>query len=462
MYDDVVKTRFAAKHTQKYTAMNLQPLFGSDRVRALGTVEFRGGRPLTTMTEFLTQANLLLSIKEFVRNGPADHEGLLKAINDDVRNSVYANGVASDLNVQLQDLENALINAWILCKAYQEGMKNPPKSKSAPSMDFGTWNTSGTNMFSFSGARALGGSAEVAGLQAVAEVFGYYNPAIVSIRAEYNPQTQFGPEHNPLPSESWPRYGRYINPLCNTGKMESLWWEYLYAISGNPEGGALCKKEVDSLVLSWLLCNKEASIVPSLLRATANRKYHGHHVSLLPGIPYNAQPILRFTSAHCRRHSDWVSTIPGAVKTEISRHFIGGPFDQCAWALFTTLSTIRVRVKNRNALSELLQQKIIDFSHAIEEYMPVTHLFHLLAIAQAPSATHVFRSDLDTYDRYAGIMDLLYSVGATVPVYVRPPQSNGTLFMSTNRNCSIGYIVRDERVEGRTARTSPNTNLQVY
>lgn len=463
MYDDVVKTRYAAKHTQKYTALNLQPLFGSERIRALGTVEFRGGRPLTTMTEFLTQANLLLSIKEFVRNGPADHEGLLKAINDDVRNSVYSSGVASDLNVQIQDLENALINAWILCKAYQEGMKTPPKSKATIPEGLTNWNPSGTNMFSTAGLRPMGVDGEFAGLQAVAEVFGYYNQAVVPQLAEYNTQTQFGPDYNPFPDAVWPRFNRYIGHLSSNTKMEGLWWEYLYAITASADGGELLKKEVDSLVIAWLLVNKEASIIPAMTRSVIERRDSGRHVSLIPGLQYNEQPNMRFTSSQCRRRMDWIAHIPADTKTEISRHFIGGAFDQCAWSLFYSLSTIRVRVKNRNVLSEILQQKIIDFSHSIEEYMPVTQLFHLLAIAQAPSATHVFRFDLDTYDRYAGIMDLLYSAGVTVPVLVKSgPTSLGTLFLSCNRNCSIGYIVRDERVEGRPARTSPNTNLQVY
>lgn len=135
LYDNVVKSRAAAQHTVKYTAMNFQPLFGDGRNRpALGTVEFRGGRPITTVPEFTLQANLLLSIKQYVRDFKGSEDEMLTALNEGVLNTVYANGCAAELTVDTSELDEALVHAWMLLKSYQKGMKTPQKSSPMPDL----------------------------------------------------------------------------------------------------------------------------------------------------------------------------------------------------------------------------------------------------------------------------------------------------------------------------------------
>lgn len=123
MYDNAVAQRTAAQFTNKYTAMNLAPLFPSDRTPALGTVEFRGGRPLVTMDDMLLQANLLLAIKEYVRSFQGTEDELLASLAGGLNNTVYNMGIAAGINTHPDRLENALIHSWCLLKSYQESMK---------------------------------------------------------------------------------------------------------------------------------------------------------------------------------------------------------------------------------------------------------------------------------------------------------------------------------------------------
>ena len=132
LFDDACARRMSSSRvTNKYTALNLRPLFGDEHISPIGTVEFRGGRPMTTIGEYLLQANLLLAIKKYVREGPEDAEELLRGMGDTVTGSVYSRELVSDLNVPTLELEEAMLEAWSLLKAYQEGMnRGPVKFKS--------------------------------------------------------------------------------------------------------------------------------------------------------------------------------------------------------------------------------------------------------------------------------------------------------------------------------------------
>lgn len=112
------------RYCNKYTALNILPMFpdGRNDNRALGTIEFRGSRALTTKEEFLKLANLLLAIKKFVREFEGDAEAMLNHINAlGVESSVYAGGISDGLSAQVDRLERAMVNAWLLLKSNQEG-----------------------------------------------------------------------------------------------------------------------------------------------------------------------------------------------------------------------------------------------------------------------------------------------------------------------------------------------------
>lgn len=130
MLDDCISSRVPARHAIKYTALNVLPLFPTDRGAALGTVEFRGGRPLVSLDDMVLQANLLLSIKEYVRTHEGTEEQLLVSLMDGVYNTVYQNGVAIDVHVPVEELENSLTHAWCLLKVYQESQDRAKKARS--------------------------------------------------------------------------------------------------------------------------------------------------------------------------------------------------------------------------------------------------------------------------------------------------------------------------------------------
>lgn len=86
----------------------------------MGTLEFRGGRAMTSSEELLKQCNILLSIKKYVREFEGDEEALLNSLSAGVIGTVTSEEVMAGLLVSEDFRERALMNAWALLKSYQE------------------------------------------------------------------------------------------------------------------------------------------------------------------------------------------------------------------------------------------------------------------------------------------------------------------------------------------------------
>ncbi len=110
LWDDTVGYTSIGEVHREIHGYELPAIVGDGRAAAIGTVEFRGGRPMTTMEDLLTQANILLSIKKFVREFEGTEEQMLVRLNDGVYNTVLASGVGAGISVPQSDLEDAMIH----------------------------------------------------------------------------------------------------------------------------------------------------------------------------------------------------------------------------------------------------------------------------------------------------------------------------------------------------------------
>lgn len=450
LYEDTIKTRASARLTQKYTAMNLQPLFGSDRVRAIGTVEFRGGRPMTTMTDFLLQANLLLSIKHFVReSGDSTAEEMMLSINDGVMNTIYANGVASTLNVPTDELEQAMVNAWMLCKAYQEGMSKPRKKKASP--------------YAFEGLQeavaAWSGPQRMVGPNVPEELQIFFDNSLATSPV---PGTEFTGDDVPLPEISWPRAHRHIRDFSRLSTSNTSWIEYVRVMCQDRALGnaAIKSTDIDAAVISWQLRNAEPSFIPTMFRMVTNRM-RGYRQGIRASRTRTFQPTLRVES-DARLRFNWSSQLSLVSKAMIQTA-IGSPvFD--GYRTFQYLVESVVRVKNREALHQALSARYENVPN-ITEIMHAAHLKILLRMAQLPSANHVFRSDLHVYDRVDSIINTLASGSCGFPVFVSD-NGNGVIRCTVRLNSLLYLDPRTaeahDNSERRGSRTSPTTGRQVY
>lgn len=159
MTENAIARGGAAKYCNKYTALNLLTLFPDSRSgRALGTVEFRGSRALDTRDEFLQLANLLLSIKQYVRNFSGSDDEFLASINSGVLGTIYTEQMIAGLSVDIETLERAMVNSWLLLKSYQKGMSKPE----APSIqDMSNWQAGYAQLSSAAAARAQEANATI-------------------------------------------------------------------------------------------------------------------------------------------------------------------------------------------------------------------------------------------------------------------------------------------------------------
>lgn len=121
MTDEAVRSGTPLRYCNKYTALNISPLFFDARLnRAMGTLEFRGGRAMTSSNELLQQCNILLSIKKYVRDFDGNEEELLNSLSAGVVGTVTSDEHLIGLLVSEDVRERALMNAWALLKSYQE------------------------------------------------------------------------------------------------------------------------------------------------------------------------------------------------------------------------------------------------------------------------------------------------------------------------------------------------------
>lgn len=423
LYEDACATRSGTRVTNKYTAMNLQPLFGSDRVRPIGTVEFRGGRPMTTIEDFLLQANLLLSIKEFVRNGPEDAEELLHLMGDTVTNSVYANGVAAGLTVPQVDLEQATIDAWMLLKAYQQGMKRPRAKKMPYDPDMGALSAHTLPSEGFTWGQAQENS-----IPTLPSDLSFWNSAVLGLPGSRfsgnRGSTDYRNIGNPYGS-IWRKYNMH-GPELGVIPGTRGFRDRIVSILSDPSmgGNAMGVEEAYAVAIAWQLRDLENHPLHAIRRAMIDRVERGKRQGLLDNIPFDQQPGIKLEDASLGGFQ-WNQIVNPVAMQHIGHEWNAmyswvDPEDDeertavNCWSVFQKM-LCKVRVKHSAELAAALQTKM-DWLPMMKREMYATEMFHLLRITQLPARNHIHREDLPLFDKVCTTMQLLYAHGAAVPV----------------------------------------------
>lgn len=109
-------SRDCAPFASKYSALNVLPSLPGPR--PYGTVEFRGAGPLTTVEGMLKVINPLLSLKKYAMEFEGSKEDMLDAVSSGALSLVFP-----DAEWDGDDLGDAMVNAWILCKAADQGAR---------------------------------------------------------------------------------------------------------------------------------------------------------------------------------------------------------------------------------------------------------------------------------------------------------------------------------------------------
>lgn len=455
LYDNVVRSRTAAQHTVKYTAMNFQPLFGDGRHRpALGTVEFRGGRPMTTTAEFVLQANLLLSIKQFVRESTDSEAEMLTRLNEGVLNTVYANGCAAELVVDTSELDEALVHAWILLKSYQNGMKQPqPKS------------TSESSSAILDALRATPGSAEAMERLTPTQVqaLGFWNAGDITARTQVQPINTVRQTH--------PRYLDYCIRASN---------------ANNPPDDSQSMVDIAQILRSefrfsedvacntsamWLLntydarhFNYEPAVGPRVIMTLVNETTRGRVTWIHPDRPANNQP--RFTWGGAR--FNYLETLGADRRMEVMRH-TGVTTNR---AIYQFVLTGEVRIKRVDTLIRALEERGftgIVFPPRLNgvQFCQVALLMYLLKVADLPSINYVHASHVPLFDKLALVVEMLYEQNLSVPIYKHYSHAGrGLVRCEHTMTTPMGHNVdRDSVIHPtpqRQPRRSETTNHDVY
>lgn len=455
MYDNVVKSRLAAQNTVKYTAMNFQPLFGDGRSRpALGTVEFRGGRPMTTCPEFVLQANLLLSIKQFVRESTDKEEEMLTRLNEGVMNTVYANGCAAELTPDPSELDEALVHAWILLKTYQKGMKQPQSKSISPDLSATLASLRGSN----GSARALErlGPAQV-------EALGFWNagdlgPGVSTSALSVNSFTH-------------PRYLEYCASVAPGSEVTLAPTEEMVTIAQLLRGEFRFTEDVSCNTAAMWLLNKYDALMfdhaatrgPRVINTLYQKTQEGYVTWTHPNRPLNNQP--RFTWGGAR--FNYFGSLTREQKNDIMRHTGIGTHR----GLYKWLLTSEVRIKRHSQLLEALTARGFT-GVSFQTIGGVTRcqaalLIYLLKVADLPSINHVHGSHLALFDKVAMVVEYLHGHAMSVPIFKHYSHGGrGLIRCEHTMTTPMGHNVdRDAVVHPspqRQTRRSETTQRDVY
>ena len=457
LYDNVVKSRSAAQHTVKYTAMNFQPLFGDGRSRpALGTVEFRGGRPMTTTPEFVLQANLLLSIKQFVRESTDKEEEMLTRLNEGVMNTVYANGCAAELTPDQAEMDEALVHAWMLLKSYQKGMKQP-QAKSTPDL-----------AATLASLRASPGSAQAMDRLSPSQIaaLGFWNAGDLSAGRQVIPLDvtrqshirymdfcertgeQSDPDRRPTSAQAMVDMAQILRSefrfsedvSCNTAAMWLL-NTYDAATFGYPPA-------------------RPARVIAWLVRETQRGQVTWVH----PLRPLTNQP--RFTWGSAR--FNYLEVLTDTEKRDIHRHTGASTHRD----IYRWLLTSEVRIKQVDTLVQALHGRGftgVSFPTGASgtQMCQAALLMYLLKVADLPSINHVHASHRALYDKVSFVVDTLHEHSLCVPIFKHYSHNGrGLIRCEHTMTTPMGHNVPRESVVNptpqRQLRRSETTNRPVY
>ena len=480
MYDDTVATRVAAQSTVKYTALNLQPLFGDGRhTRALGTVEFRGGRAMTTMGDFLTLANLLLSIKLFVRTFVGTEEEMLARLSDGVMNTVYASGCAAGLEAPIDEMENALIHSWMLLKAYQTGMtKKPAKEKTF------TGRATFTGVPNFQSFTPEVDNAPTPARRSVEDMRrrGHVN----SGQGPYTiMESNLTAEHLPFTAIQWRSLHENLSFLQDVNHSVVRKATRAMTVFNDPTlrnrpshqnaGAAILKWALKASDIGFTTTSMlvESTPIGTMLRvvqfAATGQPEAVHH-----RFPVERQPQLNVGQLQVDYRSRANRMLQGGWNQLLTTCGYSPEISGNSW-VYETLLMSEVRIKNKSIFNQALFDSCgfrYDFS-AHGDSIQVVHLMFLLRMAEVSSQQHVFRSDLPLYDIISHLALKLFEVGCSIPV-VKKQFEGGRGLVRLDHNydsATCGYSrfeateqqLRNLATERRTERrTSPTTGQPVY
>ena len=485
LYDDTVASRAASANTSKYTALNFQPLFGNSNVRPLGTIEFRGGRPMTTMEELLLQTNILLSIKEFVRSFSGTEEEMLVKLSEGVFNTVFQNGCAASLDtVRVDDLEACLIHSWLLLKSYQQGMteqSSRPKRGGGLNPFPTDWGlTTGTTVEA-PVARAVprGRARAEQALGAMAQRINdapYWTAATptrgqVYTSVDYT-SASFGSSMN---AALWPRLHQHLGRLQSesVSRMEKA--ETMVSVLSDPAyRSRLSSMEAKKTAINWVLkppLSGEVSPIGTILRAVMNKSQGGlNNTECLDASMNGAnQPLLFDASVRV----DYTSVIPSSSLERIAEwfHYPRGMLNNTA--IWNTLLHSTVTLINKNVLVDTFERLGNTGAGAwrsCPDRISVLQAYYLFRICNVRSEDYVRPQDLPMYDGITQTLQVLLLHGLAFPVVHHTVQSDGMtivrkLFIISTRNHTLGYGYGSEAVQNHqthSPRLSPTTGHRVY
>lgn len=471
LYDDTVQSRYAAQSTVKYTALNLQPLFGDGRhTAALGTVEFRGGRALTTLNEFTTLANLLLSIKDFVRTFEGNEDAMLARLSDGVMNTVYANGCAAGLEAPLEEMENAMIHSWILLKSYQQGMSRKPEAKIKPSLQ-DSLNSYAARASSPRASMDWGNPGEAAqNARATSSEIARMTFSCSGAAGPNADRIEL-PQYTP---EEWPSLHHNMELLLDP--RVSIGAKYARSIQAVRDPAFRGRINMINATIALFRWQLEASDSGYVYRGypyetdpvnTMRRAVERYQRNIPEGVhaerPLNRQPQFNPGMAQ----TDYRRLLGQAAWDDLLTNIghntaIMGNVRMYDWLLYT-----KVRVKNRGLLQTALQTVGVEYDfEQYGEYMQVVHLMYLLKFTGKASSDHVFRSNdnLATYDRIAYVVETLTNAGCSVPVWKSQFESGrGLVRLEENfarSYCGYGSVEQRHFAQERRTERRPSSVIQ--
>lgn len=440
MWDDAVQRRWPMQHCNKYVALNFLPLFPDQRSgRALGTVEFRGGRPLVTREEMFKQANLLLSIKDYVRNFVGTEEEMLSSLAAGVHNTVYANGVSAGIEPSIDSLERSLIASWMLLKSYQEGLVASVASRARQEELESIVPT--TNNF-------------------LSQSFGSRR---VSTQASHLPTNTVGdPEslqdlQQWILQQHWPAMHEYYSFLSSTTDTHAMLSAAHMTFRSSQNGGGRIPTWVNSqtAMLNWAGNlhpeNSEQTPIPTMLRLRHSMMVNSRHEEPrlnLPGGPVQGNRPTRICYQQILGPERW---------TELLRR-IGYNAGARNIDIWNYLVNHQVRTKGRDALNSSIRQWSDDLE--VTGITSTYRLWNILRMCRLPSASHVWSSDLPAYDNFCYVLNMLEEADVQVPYLV---QHSKMMFSSVKSQ--LGHDISRERFNGNNsgravARTM--TGVEIY
>lgn len=408
MYDDAVSRRSPQQHANKYVALNILPLFPDNRGRALGTVEFRGGRPLVDRAEMITQANLLLSIKQYVRDFQGDEEALLNSMAEGVHSSVFATGVAAGITPSVDSLELALVSAWALLKSYQEG-------KAAQAERVAALAAQGLTPDDMEGdsPEPIGQSPFTGHITRASQYRGAHIP-----NQPGGMQIEDLNTLRLMVSEArWPSFFQNFGSLSagNPRSMMNAAFSVGLARS-HPEYGTMTTHNVMVGLLNWAGNlrpeSNEQNPVSTLIRMRKHTNQSRNYMEPLCNLP--ATPNLRYKMVRVLYQQTlgaerWAELLGRCGYDSTARNI-----DVWNW-----LANHQVRTKGRTALqarmNEMTEGRHTDLNLEVAAPVSTVRLHAVLRMGGLPSREHIWTSDRVAYDNFVYVINLLNEYDLDVP-----------------------------------------------